>query len=92
MYSRAETSASGGSAEGGSEEEGGESGGKYKRRLQAALRELEAVRRQLRQQHEDDLEQLVNLKKQLEKKVKKCYTNTYVIITLTQTVNLRSQI
>lgn len=41
----------------------------YRRRYERAQRELEFTRRRLQQQHEDDLEQLVGLKKQLEKKV-----------------------
>lgn len=73
MYARAETNGSVASETGeggaGSDSEGSGDGSRYKRRLQVALRELEATRRQLRQQHEDDLEQLVTLKKQLEKKV-----------------------
>lgn len=42
----------------------------YKQRYERALRELEFTKRRLQQQHEDDLEQLVGLKKQLEKKVR----------------------
>lgn len=72
MYTRAETNGSiGEGSEDGSED--GVTVGGYKRRLQAVLRELEATRRQLRQQHEDDLEQLVTVKKQLEKKVADAY-------------------
>nr|CAH7741229.1 unnamed protein product [Callosobruchus chinensis] len=51
------------------EEGDGESGGVYKQRYERAVKELEFTRRRLQQQHEDDLEQLVGLKKQLEKKV-----------------------
>ncbi len=42
--------------------------GKYER----AMKELEYSKKRLAQQHEDDLEQLLALKKQLEKKVRKC--------------------
>lgn len=42
----------------------------YKQRYERAMRELEFTKRRLQQQHEDDLEQLVALKKQLEKKVR----------------------
>lgn len=44
-------------------------GGVYKQRYEHAIRELEFIKRKMAQQHEDDLEQLVGLKKQLEKKV-----------------------
>ncbi|CAH2238928.1 jg13736 [Pararge aegeria aegeria] len=54
----------------GSEADGGSSSEKYKRRFERAHRELQLLRAQLRRQHEDDLEQLVTVKKQLEKKVK----------------------
>jgi hypothetical protein len=55
----------------GSDEDGeGEEGtGVYRQRYERTVRELEFTRRRLQQQHEDDLEQLVGLKKQLEKKV-----------------------
>jgi len=55
----------------GSDEDGEceEDGGMYKQRYERTVRELEFTRRRLQQQHEDDLEQLVGLKKQLEKKV-----------------------
>lgn len=53
------------------EEEGEGDGGVYKQRYERAVRELEFTKRRLHQQHEDDLEQLVALKKQLEKKVGK---------------------
>ncbi|CAG4932431.1 unnamed protein product [Colias eurytheme] len=55
----------------GSEAEG--AGDKYKRRWERAHRELQLLRAQLRRQHEDDLEQLVSVKKQLEKKVQDAY-------------------
>lgn len=47
----------------------GNDGGVYKQRYERAIKELEFTKRRLQQQHEDDLEQLVGLKKQLEKKV-----------------------
>lgn len=53
----------------GSEADASASGDKYKRRYERAHRELQLLRAQLRRQHEDDLEQLVAVKKQLEKKV-----------------------
>lgn len=52
------------------EDEDGEGDGVYKQRYERAVRELEFTKRRLQQQHEDDLEQLVALKKQLEKKVR----------------------
>ncbi|KAH9643521.1 hypothetical protein HF086_015669 [Spodoptera exigua] len=52
----------------GSEADATASGDKYKRRFERAHRELQLLRAQLRRQHEDDLEQLVTVKKQLEKK------------------------
>lgn len=51
------------------EDEDGDSDGVYKQRYERAVKELEFTKRRLQQQHEDDLEQLVGLKKQLEKKV-----------------------
>lgn len=51
------------------DEDGETDGGVYKQRYERVARELEFTRRRLQQQHEDDLEQLVGLKKQLEKKV-----------------------
>lgn len=51
------------------DEDGDVDGGVYKQRYERAVRELEFTKRRLQQQHEDDLEQLVGLKKQLEKKV-----------------------
>lgn len=47
----------------------GGDGGVYKQRYERAIKELEFTKRRLQQQHEDDLEQLIGLKKQLEKKV-----------------------
>lgn len=46
-------------------------GNVYKQRYERALRELEYTKRRLQQQHHDDLEQLIALRKQLEKKVRK---------------------
>ncbi|XP_047033369.1 unconventional myosin-XVIIIa isoform X1 [Helicoverpa zea] len=57
----------------GSEADASASGDKYKRRFERAHRELQLLRAQLRRQHEDDLEQLVTVKKQLEKKVQDAY-------------------
>lgn len=51
------------------DEEADGDGGVYKQRYERVIRELEFTKRRLQQQHEDDLEQLVGLKKQLEKKV-----------------------
>lgn len=51
------------------EEGDADGGGVYKQRYERAVRELEFTKRRLQQQHEDDLEQLIGLKKQLEKKV-----------------------
>ncbi|XP_046684011.1 unconventional myosin-XVIIIa isoform X3 [Homalodisca vitripennis] len=45
----------------------------YKQRYERAVRELEFTRRRLQQQHQDDLEQLIALKKQLEKKLSDAY-------------------
>ena len=41
----------------------------YKQKYDRAMKELEYTKKRLQQQHEDDLEQLMALKKQLEKKV-----------------------
>ncbi|KAL0867890.1 hypothetical protein ABMA27_008575 [Loxostege sticticalis] len=57
----------------GSEADASASGEKYKRRYESAHREVQLLRAQLRRQHEDDLEQLVSVKKQLEKKVQDAY-------------------
>ncbi|XP_063628704.1 unconventional myosin-XVIIIa isoform X3 [Cydia splendana] len=57
----------------GSEADATANGDKYKRRYEQAHRELQLLRAQLRRQHEDDLEQLVTVKKQLEKKVQDAY-------------------
>lgn len=58
-----------------SDGEEGEEGGVYRQRYEHAIRELEFTKRKMAQQHEDDLEQLVGLKKQLEKKVYSYYQN-----------------
>lgn len=55
------------------DEEGGKGASAYKQRYERAIQELEFTRRRLQQQHQDDLEQLVGLKKQLEKKVCFCF-------------------
>lgn len=51
----------------------GEEDSAYRQRYERAVRELEITRRRLQQQHQDDLEQLIALKKQLEKKVSLSY-------------------
>ncbi|XP_076627599.1 unconventional myosin-XVIIIa isoform X2 [Colletes latitarsis] len=56
-----------------SDAEDNEDGGVYKQRYEHAVRELEFTKRKMAQQHEDDLEQLVGLKKQLEKKLADAY-------------------
>ncbi|KAM8705772.1 hypothetical protein ACLKA7_010126 [Drosophila subpalustris] len=48
-------------------------GGVYKLKYERVARELEFTKRRLRTQHEHDLEQLVGLKKQLEKKLSDAY-------------------
>lgn len=55
------------------DDEADQDGGVYKQRYERVSRELEFTRRRLQQQHEDDLEQLVGLKKQLEKKLADAY-------------------
>ena len=47
----------------------GEHSSIFKQKYERAAKELEYTKQRLQQQHEDDLEQLVALKKQLEKKV-----------------------
>lgn len=44
-------------------------GGVYKQKNERLMRELELVKAKMLQQHEDDLEQMVSMKKQLEKKL-----------------------
>ncbi|XP_065168526.1 unconventional myosin-XVIIIa isoform X2 [Atheta coriaria] len=55
------------------EDEDAEGDGIYRQRYERTVRELEFTKRRLQQQHEDDLEQLVGLKKQLEKKLTDAY-------------------
>ncbi|XP_017847175.1 unconventional myosin-XVIIIa isoform X5 [Drosophila busckii] len=52
---------------------GGGNGGVYKLKYERVARELEFTKRRLQTQHEHDLEQLVGLKKQLEKKLSDAY-------------------
>ena len=58
----------------------------YKQKYERAMKELEYLKQRLQQQHEDDLEQLMALKKQLEKKVfffVSCFKNilrTYSVV------------
>ncbi|XP_032312103.1 unconventional myosin-XVIIIa isoform X4 [Drosophila ananassae] len=54
-------------------EDGGVGGGVYKLKYERVARELEFTKRRLHTQHEHDLEQLVGLKKQLEKKLSDAY-------------------
>lgn len=63
-----------------SDGEEGEDGGVYRQRYENAIRELEFTKRKMAQQHEDDLEQLVGLKKQLEKKVYQKLCHNYETI------------
>lgn len=60
-----------------SEDEDGDNdengGGVYKLKYERVARELEFTKRRLQTQHEHDLEQLVGLKKQLEKKLNDAY-------------------
>ena len=48
-------------------------GGVYKQKNERLIRELELVKAKLVQQHEDDLEQMVSMKKQMEKKLSDAY-------------------
>ena len=45
----------------------------YKQKYERAARELEFTKQRLLQQHEDDVEQMVSIKKQLEKKLNDAY-------------------
>merc|ERR1712228_371424 len=45
----------------------------YKQKYERVMKELEYTKKRLQQQHEDDLEQLMALKKQLEKKLNDAY-------------------
>ena len=67
MYSRGMDSMNGGEGYEGMDE--GEHSSIFKQKYERAAKELEYTKQRLQQQHEDDLEQLVALKKQLEKKV-----------------------
>ncbi|XP_055375475.1 unconventional myosin-XVIIIa isoform X7 [Condylostylus longicornis] len=53
--------------------DGEDSGGVYKLKYERVARELEFTKRRLQTQHEHDLEQLIALKKQLEKKLADAY-------------------
>ena len=64
MYSRGMDSINGEGYEGMDE---GEHSSIFKQKYERAAKELEYTKQRLQQQHEDDLEQLVALKKQLEK-------------------------
>lgn len=55
------------------EGENDENGGIYKLKYERVARELEFTKKRLQTQHEHDLEQLVGLKKQLEKKLNDAY-------------------
>nr|XP_018902236.1 PREDICTED: centrosomal protein of 290 kDa isoform X3 [Bemisia tabaci] len=55
------------------DDESGDRTGVYKRRYERVARELEFAKRRLDQQHQDDLEQLIGLRKQLEKKLADAY-------------------
>lgn len=59
------------------EEEDGEndeaSGSAYRLKYERVARELEFTKKRLQTQHEHDLEQLIGLKKQLEKKLADAY-------------------
>ncbi|XP_042862173.1 protein piccolo-like isoform X4 [Penaeus japonicus] len=54
----------------------GEDASLYKRKYEWCLREIEVLKKQLKQQQEDDYDQLVLMKKQLEKKVADAYEET----------------
>lgn len=66
--------------EDGENENGETAGGVYKLKYERVARELEFTKRRLQTQHEHDLEQLVGLKKQLEKKVSGFATKRYLFI------------
>jgi myosin-18 len=71
MYSRGMESMNGGEGYEGLDE--GEHASIFKQKYERAAKELEYTKKRLQQQHEDDLEQLVALKKQLEKKLNDAY-------------------
>ncbi|XP_073815217.1 myosin heavy chain-like isoform X9 [Musca autumnalis] len=54
-------------------DENGSAGGVYKLKYERVAKELEFTKRRLQTQHEHDLEQLIGLKKQLEKKLNDAY-------------------
>ncbi|KAM7364507.1 myosin heavy chain-like isoform 3-T7 [Cochliomyia hominivorax] len=54
-------------------EDGNSAGGIYKLKYERVAKELEFTKRRLQTQHEHDLEQLIGLKKQLEKKLSDAY-------------------
>lgn len=54
-----------------SDEDGEPSASIFKQKYERALKDLEFTKKRLSTQHEDDMEQLMALKKQLEKKVSK---------------------
>ena len=49
----------------------------YKQKYERVMKELDYTKKRLQQQHEDDLEQLMGLKKQLEKKVPTVPNDSY---------------
>jgi myosin-18 len=55
------------------EDEDGEEGDAYRLKYERVARELEFTKKRLQTQHEHDLEQLIGLKKQLEKKLADAY-------------------
>ena len=70
MHSRAmEMSGHGGE----SDDDEGSNSSLYKAKYERAVKELEYAKKKMSQQHEDDLEQLTALKKQLEKKLNDAY-------------------
>ncbi|QQP42413.1 Uncharacterized protein FKW44_017067, partial [Caligus rogercresseyi] len=52
----------------------------YKEKYERAMKELEFAKKRLQQQHEDDLEQLMAVKKQLEKKVGPLFINSLCLL------------
>ena len=71
LYSRA-LDLNGAGADGDSDEDGaqgGAAGGVLRQKYERTARELELTKKRLATQHEDDMEQLMAIKKQLEKKV-----------------------
>ena len=69
MYSRAGASELNG-AEGSGDHDGDDSNGSiWRQKYERAMKELEYTKKLLQTQHEEDLEQMMAIKKQLEKKV-----------------------